>query len=890
MIFDNFGISSVPLTAGDEFAGLGILEITTIPHQYILDETGNLEETLKRSQGAFAQLLSELHRQFVRTRSLNPDQGLSSELLWLSQTVDNQPFKARIRLFLIIRSICHTEATAITAVADALDSSISTLSELKYEMKQLSYGEFAPILAGIASERVQALCRSTRIVNLQSPIMPQCFAYDLFPRVYPEMSAIANSLNNNPDCCISFQFITSEFSDREAAFVDGAAKAMSNLARGLQSPGVGNISNPLAEKPASVYTYYSQARQSPLFSFNIVVYGNQQAVAGITGRVQGMISGGSPSGTAMTTVELKPNELDKDHNFYPLPWALDELLANKESQIPGMAQYPAAARLPRLITSEEAALIFRLPIGSDEVAAGFAVNNSGRKSKTFSGNIINGADINVGNLRSSTQDKIGFFLNDLTRHMLIVGTPGSGKTTYSISMLEQLWKTQGIPFLAIEPAKAEYRSLLGRIPELQIFTPGKSDVSPFLFNPFIPPKNVKLEAYKATLKTAFAAAATMTSPLDRILEESISNCYSDFYWLNHYTSADRGQVFSISDFIACFQKTFDEIGYTGDVKNIGQAGVVRLKGLASLFDNYGTIPIEDLLSKPTIIELSAIENSDQKTLLIALLLLSVLAYVNSNYQGDEKLKNVILLEEAHVLLAAESNRFPGEADPSGIAQALIKRMLAEIRAFGVGLVIADQSPRKVTADVIAMTDIKLAFRLVETEDRRIIADSINMSEQQATRLARLKLGEAFLFFRRLEEPEEIITEDYRGKNGIPITISDEEVRQSSTYWSKKKKDLRPYPECARVHYCALECDLNIRSLAKEVARRIFTAHIQPTKDAKAVSSVFADLDKHINSQLNGEPFSKKLRACVRVHLWRLIRFQTKLTIAQQVIDHSIDRE
>lgn len=135
------------------------------------------------------------------------------------------------------------------------------------------------------------------------------------------------------------------------------------------------------------------------------------------------------------------------------------------------------------------------------------------------------------------------------------------------------------------------------------------------------------------------------------------------------------------------------------------------------------------MTKPTIIELAAIENSDQKALIIALLLLSILAYVNSNYVGEGDLKNVILLEEAHVLLDADTNAGQGDANPSAIAQGLVKRMLAEIRSYGVGLIIADQSPRKVTTDVVALTDIKVAFRLVEASDKQILAESIDMLPQ-----------------------------------------------------------------------------------------------------------------------------------------------------------------
>ena len=81
----------------------------------------------------------------------------------------------------------------------------------------------------------------------------------------------------------------------------------------------------------------------------------------------------------------------------------------------------------------------------------------------------------VGTLKSSSHgDTIGISLEDLTKHMLIVGTPGSGKTTFSVSLLDRLWKDHQIPFLVIEPAKNEYRALIQSIPDLQVFTPGKN--------------------------------------------------------------------------------------------------------------------------------------------------------------------------------------------------------------------------------------------------------------------------------------------------------------------------------------------------------------------------------------------------------------------------------
>ena len=380
----------------------------------------------------------------------------------------------------------------------------------------------------------------------------------------------------------------------------------------------------------------------------------------------------------------------------------------------------------------------------------------------------------------------------------------------------------------------------------------------------------------------------MTTPLDKIFEEAINNCYSDFRWLDNYTMADKGQIFNITDFIKCFKNTFDEIGYTGDAKNIGRAGVVRLKSLENLFDNYFSIPIQDLLQKPTIIELAAIENSDQKALIISLLLLSILAYVNANYVGDGGLKNVILLEEAHVLLDASSNVGQGDANPSAIAQNLVKRMLAEIRSYGVGIIIADQSPRKVSTDVVALTDMKMVFRLVEATDKQIIADSMNMGDGQEQRLSRLKPGEAFLFFNKLDSPEEVVTPDYRLENNIDITLSDKDIGKLTTYWNDKKKNLRPYPECAEVFCCKECCIYERRILAKEIARRIFVKNFKSDmSDFNAIKKVFAQITKLTKYELNDEEFSPELLACVKVQLWRKIVYGTNISVNEKIIHNSL---
>ena len=878
-------VSSVRLKNG-EWASLGAVEVTAIPHFSILNgEYTSMEDAITQYQAEFLNVLNDFFQSF---KSSGFRKTASVELLWKSLPVQNQPYRAEIRFYLIVRCIEAQRVDSEREVLRQLQNLNASLSLLKYDFETLKTQNHGSIMAEVDDTGIRAVVKEETAENLQNAVMPYCYAYNRFPVSHGDLKGIVKTLTSHPNAAVSFQLMPTAFQAEEAEMLDQNVQTLETLRRGVMEQGIGSISFALAERHADNYKYYAERKNTPLFLYNILVYAESAAVESIAGRVFSELAGVGDERANLKMITLRKEDVRKDSNYYPLPWAINGLIMGRERNMTlwNSGFFPRAMqRLPYIISGEEAVTFFRLPIGSSEIQAGLRVNEAGKDTKTYSSNLINAGDITVGKLKSASDGAtIGFSLSDLAKHMLVVGTPGSGKTTFSVGMLDRLWKDHGIPFLVIEPAKNEYRALVESIPDLQVFTPGKNFISPFVFNPFVPPKNVRLETYKSTLKTAFSAGVSMTTPLDKIFEETINNCYSDFRWLDSYTVEDGGQIFNIADFIRCFQNTFQEIGYTGDARNIGRAGVVRLKSLVNLFDNYHSIPIEELLSKPTVIELAAIENADQKALIIALLLLSILSYVNRNYTGEGGLKNVILLEEAHVLLDPATNAGQGDANPSAVAQSLVKRMLAEIRSYGVGVVIADQSPRKVTADVVALTDMKVVFRLVENDDKQIIGNSTGMSDYQIRRLAKLKPGEAFLFFNKLEEPEEVVTPDYRLEKKIHISLSDESIAEKTTYWKGREQLLRPYPQCQFCDGCRNACDYEHRLLGREIARRLFNRYIKTdAADKECLRAVFPKLSSLVKAELNQEPFSVDLVRCVRVHLLRKIRYETKIRISDQTM-------
>ncbi|NLX82432.1 MAG: ATP-binding protein [Clostridiales bacterium] len=876
----------------EKFLSMCAIEILSIPSFAIT--------AYENEQDANAAYLSDMIRSLATIADIgrlgkNATQSdIVAELLWTAVPVQNQTYRAKIRLVICFRSMGAAQQLTEKTVTQAADAMSILLEIDRYTYAAINPDTFAGIIRENSYESMKAIVRSVNIESLPIPALQSCMHYDNIAVSPPHLEIMANAMIKSPGTIVSFQLLNTAYTEQEHQQLTSIYQALGMLSGGLHDPAFGVIPIVAAQRSIETYSYYHANAKKALYEFQVAVYGTAKTTDIVSFAVQSVLSGtGNTAFSAYALTDI-PSQAIID-NYASVPWMLSQYLH---------ARYPMTAlqdcnRFPYIITAEEAAILFSLPVGGKQIGAGFTVDHSEKQGKEYRSSLINTGDITIGHLKSSGGfHTFGISRNDLAKHMLIVGTPGSGKTTFSVGMLDRLWK-QGVPFLVIEPAKNEYRALVQSIPDLQVFTPGKTSISPFVFNPFVLPDNVRLESWKSTLKTAFAAGVSMTTPLDKIFEDTINNCYADFGWLDTYTSADKGQVFNIADFIQSFQKTFDNIGYTGEVGNIGKAGVVRLKGLTNLFDNYHSIPIADLLKKPTVIELAAIENSDEKALIIALLLLSILSYVNANYSGDSGLQNVILLEEAHVLLDAQSSSGQVDANPSAIAQGLVKRMLAELRSYGISLVIADQSPRKVTTDVVALTDIKLAFRLVESVDKQIIEDSTNMSEQQASRLSRLKPGEAFFFFNKLEEPEEVITENYRLENKIDITLSDSEIARLSTYWNSRRKLLLPYPECANSPFCSESCDYHTRILAREIARRIFTRHILSARpegntqkellqaQKTAIKQVFSRLVTISRAEASGEEITPLLLACIKIHLFRRIRYETKVRIPEAAVANSL---
>jgi hypothetical protein len=123
-----------------------------------------------------------------------------------------------------------------------------------------------------------------------------------------------------------------------------------------------------------------------------------------------------------------------------------------------------------------------------------------------------------------TGNSVRLSRNDLTKHGLIVGITGSGKTNTCLGLLRQIWAGgTGLPFLVIESAKSEYRDLLSHpdFNDLKVFTAADETVSPLRLNPFEAPDGILVRTHVDYVKSLFSAAFVLYPPMPYVLEQSV---------------------------------------------------------------------------------------------------------------------------------------------------------------------------------------------------------------------------------------------------------------------------------------------------------------------------------------------------------------------------------
>ncbi|MER6633625.1 DUF87 domain-containing protein [Streptomyces sp. NPDC000987] len=378
----------------------------------------------------------------------------------------------------------------------------------------------------------------------------------------------------------------------------------------------------------------------------------------------------------------------------------------------------------------------------------------------------------------------------LNRHAFVCGATGSGKSQTVRSLLTALsTHERPVPWLAIEPAKAEYARMAGRLasaggPEgmrrVTVIRPGDVDVPPASLNPLEPEPGFPLQSHVDLVRALFLAAFEGHEPFPQVLARALTRCYTEAGW-DLVTGEPRPAhkpKFSLDEpdeprtavypSLGALQETarqvVETIGYgkevTGDVRGFVDVrmGSLREGTPGRFFEGGHPMDIARLLSGNVVLELETITNDQDKAFLIGAVLIRIVEHLRVHHgAGGVPLRHVLVVEEAHRLLKNV------EDGPAAAAVELFASLLAEIRAYGEGVVVVEQIPSKILPDVIKNSALKIMHRLPAEDDRRSVGATMNLQQEQSENVVALPPGRAAVAADGMDRP--VLTAIPHGEHG-----------------------------------------------------------------------------------------------------------------------------
>lgn len=365
-----------------------------------------------------------------------------------------------------------------------------------------------------------------------------------------------------------------------------------------------------------------------------------------------------------------------------------------------------------------------------------------------------------------------FDTKDLTRHAFFTGMPGSGKTNTMLHLAMEL-KRKGIPFLALEPAKKEYRALLGceDMKDVFLFSPHLQSHFPLRINPLEFPKGVRLSEHLNALLDVFKGSFVLEGPTYKFLSSSLEKAYVDLGWdiEDIYDDHCAYQFPTLKDVYNNLQNEIEKSSYDSEYKgNVRAFLQVRLGSLmerdtGELYScRYSTLKPEEWIRVSAIVELEVL-GEQAKNFFVLLVCHYILETLRTDPNGGvdssgNKLpvRHAIFIEEAHNIISPSTEQSSFESvDPKISATAYIVKMLAEVRALRESIIIADQLPTALASEVTKNTGLKVVHRLSAQDDREQIGAAISATPVQLEQMGAFTTGKALLHHEKTQKPFEV---------------------------------------------------------------------------------------------------------------------------------------
>ncbi|NUC74787.1 DUF87 domain-containing protein [Haloterrigena sp. SYSU A558-1] len=335
------------------------------------------------------------------------------------------------------------------------------------------------------------------------------------------------------------------------------------------------------------------------------------------------------------------------------------------------------------------------------------------------------ADLDLGTVLGSSA---AFTLPEtvLTRHVLVAGETGAGKTTLFYSIVDQV----RVPVWLFD-LKTDYRHLLRENPDL-VVVPWTT----LRLNPLQPPPGVTPRRWAQSFHELFGDAYDLLGPSQHYLLPNLLDLYAE-QGLPLDESVSTAETFPTLLELATQIATSDAKGYSqsGYKERITSRLRAMTAATANLFDCRTGYPLADLLEQDVVFEFDGLA-SDHQDFLMEWLLTWTYRYRSTHQQRGDQLRHVFLCDEGKRLFSA----YKEQSDAKGLPK--IDELTDKMREFGEALIVGDQEPKKLTDSLLANTGTKILFPIGDADQFRRVARSMALSERQRRYANQLDVGQA----------------------------------------------------------------------------------------------------------------------------------------------------
>ena len=348
--------------------------------------------------------------------------------------------------------------------------------------------------------------------------------------------------------------------------------------------------------------------------------------------------------------------------------------------------------------------------------------------------------IKLGKIDGTGEDFV-LTVDDINKHILILGSTGLGKTTTSSIIISELAK-HGIRVLIID-WHDEYFRLLRKIGIPREMIKVYNARKPYPLNPFDFKHGESVDEKVSFIVDIMESTLSLSAPqsyyLYEILQEELR---------------DHVSGISFSTLLSKLKEYSDVTeGYSGREARYALMRKIRpltIGQAKKLFEYTGSAK-KELMGKPiTIIELGKIRNNTLRRIYTLFLLKEIFSMYTQKGLSS-KLKLVVVLDEFHNLASTSCD--------------VLERLFSEIRKFGVGLIVVSQTLFDLPSYVLRNVNTKIIHSVKTYRDIKELVNILPYGPRYQDVIINLTVGEAVVYKVDMQHPVKVHIE-------LPFRIQD----------------------------------------------------------------------------------------------------------------------